>query len=328
MPAIARANVPIPDEYVNEVIRVTEQQSAVMRLATTRPMARGTQTQPVLSLLPTASWVNPTDTGQKPMSIAQWQGIHLTAEEIAVIVPIPENVLDDATFDIAGEVQDAIAGALAQQIDQTLLFGTSAPASFPAGGIYAVARGAGNYLVRGAVAGQDFAEDLNQVMALVENDGYEPDGFVLRRGVKSQLRGLRDSIGQPIFAPGSGSGPGLQLQQLDSIYGNQVTYSQLGFIGTPATADPTHAAADAFVGDWDMAVIGIRRDMTFKLLDQAVLQNPDGTIAYNLPQQDMIALRCVMRIGFAVARPAARASSAPDAAHQAPFAVLLPVSST
>lgn len=323
-----RGDVPIPDQYINEVVKVATQKSAVMQLMRTVPMARGTATMPVTSLLATASWVSPADTGQKATSLMEWTGLHLTAEELAVIVPIYENVLDDATFDIAGEAQDSIAEALATAIDQAVLFGTGAPASFPAGGIYGVANGAGNFLIRGSVAGQDVAEDINQITAMVEDDGYDPDGYVMRRGMRGKLRGLRDTIGQPIFAPGLGARPGLQLEQLDNVYGLPTTYTNLGFIGSAATADAGDAAADVFTGDWDMAILGIRRDVTFKIFTEGVVQNPDGTIAINLMQNDAIAIRCVMRAGVAIARPASRQSLAPDAAHQAPFAVLKPVGSS
>ena len=87
-------------------------------------------------------------------------------------------------------------------------------------------------------------------------------------------------------------------------------------------------SADVFTGDWSMAILGIRRDVTFKIFTEGVVQNPDGTIAINLMQNDAIAIRCVMRAGVAIARPAARQSLAPDAAHQAPFAVLKPVGSS
>lgn len=283
---------------------------------------------PVMSLLASAAWVNPSDTGQKSTSKTAWTGIHLTAEELAVVVPIYENVLDDATFDIAGEAQASIAEALAQAIDQAVLFGLNAPASFPTGGIYGVANGAGNFLIRGSVAGQDVAEDLNQIEMQVEDDGYDPSGFVMRRGMRGKLRGLRDSVGSPIFAPGSGAQPGLQLKQLDNVYGLPTTYTNLGFVGTAAEADSNDPAADAFVGDWSMAILGIRRDVTFKIFTEGVIQNPDGTIAINLMQNDAIAIRCVMRAGVAIARPASRQSLAPDAAHQSPFAVLKPVGSS
>jgi hypothetical protein len=47
------------------------------------------------------------------------------------------------------------------------------------------------------------------------------------------------------------------------------------------------------VGDYSMAVVGVRQDLTYKLLDQAVITDNTGAIVYNLPQQDLLALRVV-----------------------------------
>ena len=59
---------------------------------------------------------------------------------------------------------------------------------------------------------------------------------------------------------------------------------------------------EAFVGEFDTQfVIGIRKDITVKFLDQAVIQDNTGAIIYNLPQQDMVAMRFTMRVGWQVA---------------------------
>ena len=56
------------------------------------------------------------------------------------------------------------------------------------------------------------------------------------------------------------------------------------------------------------------------MLDQAVIQDAAGNTIYNLAQQDMIALRAVMRLGFALPNPINRLQ--PTEASRAPFAVL------
>ena len=75
-------------------------------------------------------------------------------------------------------------------------------------------------------------------------------------------------------------------------------------------------------GDFTKAVYSIRQDITYKVLDQAIIQNTDGSIAYNLAQQDMSALRCVMRIGIQIANPVSRKGGT----NRYPFAVLVPKS--
>jgi hypothetical protein len=80
------------------------------------------------------------------------------------------------------------------------------------------------------------------------------------------------------------------------------------------------AATLAVAGDYRMAVLGLRQDMTYKLLDQAVITDDTGKIIYNLPQQDMLAMRVVFRAAFAVGNPVTRSNA--TAGTRYPFAVL------
>jgi hypothetical protein len=95
----------------------------------------------------------------------------------------------------------------------------------------------------------------------------------------------------------------------EQILGAQISYVAEGTLG-----DPTLAV----VGDYSLAVIGVRQDLTYKLLDQAVITDNLGAIVYNLPQQDMVALRVVARFAYAVAKPVSRNA----AGSGYPFAVL------
>ena len=79
---------------------------------------------------------------------------------------------------------------------------------------------------------------------------------------------------------------------------------------TFCATDGSMAAGGAllFTGQWDQLVWAMRQDVTYKVLDQAVLQDGAGNILYNLAQQDMVALRVVMRLGFALPNPINRAN--------------------
>ncbi len=94
------------------------------------------------------------------------------------------------------------------------------------------------------------------------------------------------------------------------VHGADIAYGDEG-----ALTDPTLAV----VGDFGLSVVGIRQDLTYKLLDQAVITDDLGAIVYNLPQQDMLALRVVARFAFAIAKPATRNATG---AGGLPFAVL------
>jgi hypothetical protein len=48
-------------------------------------------------------------------------------------------------------------------------------------------------------------------------------------------------------------------------------------------------------------IVGVRQDMEFKILDQAVITDSTGQIIFNLAQQDMKALRVTFRVGYTIA---------------------------
>lgn len=100
--AIARnkAEALIREQLVNTIQQDVPKSSIVMQLGTRLANMTSNQTKiPVLSMLPLAYWVN-GDTGMKKTSKQEWDSVYMTAAELAVIVPVPEAVLADSTFDI------------------------------------------------------------------------------------------------------------------------------------------------------------------------------------------------------------------------------------
>ena len=82
----------IPEERAREIIQGVVTQSAVLSQGRRLPnMSSRTYKMPVLDMLPLAYFVN-GDTGQKKTSKMMWDKKFITAEEIAVIIPIPEAV--------------------------------------------------------------------------------------------------------------------------------------------------------------------------------------------------------------------------------------------
>jgi HK97 family phage major capsid protein len=52
-------------------------------------------------------------------------------KEAAVLIPIPEAVIDDASYDVWGELRDPIAQAIGVKLDAAIFAGTENPASWP-----------------------------------------------------------------------------------------------------------------------------------------------------------------------------------------------------
>lgn len=306
----SNADALIPLEIANEIIKEVPSASKLLPLMRRLPnMTAKQRVLPVQSALPNAYFLN-GDMDLKQTTKAEWEKLMLTAEELAVIVPIPEAVLDDSSFDIWGEIRPQIVEALGIAIDQAILFGTNKPASWPTS-IYDGAVAKNNTVAVGT--GVDVASDIigkNGLIALVENDGYVVNGFIADGSFAPELRDLRDKNNRPIYIPA------LNSEYRDTIVGREIVYDNSGLF------DYTKALMVA--GDFRKAVYAIRQDVTYKVLDQAVIQDANGNIVFNLAQQDMIALRVVMRLGVQIANPVTRRAGT----NGYPFAVLTPASNT
>ncbi len=300
------ADALIPETIRTEIIKGLPAASAALSLMKSVQMSTKKERQPVLSALPNAYWVN-GDTGLKQTTKAEWENQYLEAEELAVLVPIPDAVREDAEFDIWGELKPSIVEALGLKIDEATIFDEDTPASFP-DAIITGATKAGNAVARGSIG--DLAADIGDeggVMNHVEEDGFAVNGFAARTRLKSALRGLRDKNGALLFQPS------LQAGTPATLYDEPIVYPD----GNGAWEEN---GVDLVAGDWSKAIIGIRKDITFRVFEDGVISDEDGKVLLNLMQQDSAVLRVVMRLGFVVANPINRKN--PDASKRYPFAVL------
>jgi len=307
------ASALMPEDVSREIIQDIPQNSSVLTLFKRLPnMTRAQQRMPVLSLFPSAYFVN-GDTGSKKTTKVNWDNKYLNAEEIAVIVPIPEAVLDDADYDIWSEVRPRLLEAIGVTIDAAVIHGVNAPASWP-DDIVTAATAAGNVIALGT--GTDLYDDImgeGGVIALVEQDGFMVSGHIAAMTMRAKLRGLRSQTELlPIFVRDMQNKTGYQLD------GESILFPKNGAL------DPT--AALLIAGDFQNAVYSIRQDVTYKLLTEATLYDVDGTTPlYRLAEQDMVALRVVMRLAWQVPNPINRLQ--PTEANRYPFSVLTPTES-
>ena len=280
----------IHEQIMNTVFQDAPKSSILMQLGRKLPNMTSKQTRvPVLSMLPMAYWVG-GDTGMKQTSRQQWENVYITAGELAVIVPIPEAVLDDASFDIMGEVTPRVNEAIGMKFDEAAVFGVDRPPEWQ-NDIITLARQAGNNVSGGITYDTILGED--GLFGKVEQAGYIVDGVIGAMRTRAALRGIKDDASRPIFMPS------MQDRTQYALDGAPVYFPENG------SFDPT--VAQMVAGNWRQLVWAMRQDIETKILDQAVIQDPSTKeIMYNLAQQDMIALRVTFRAGFAVPNPATR----------------------
>jgi HK97 family phage major capsid protein len=285
----------IPEDVSNILLGKATEGSAVLELFTPIPVARAQTRLPILSSLPVAYWVT-GDTGLKQTTEVNWANKYLNIEEIAVIMPVPDNVLADVDADIWDEAMPLLAEAFGRTLDAAVFFGAGAPASFP-DNVVAAAIAAGNVVTEGtnAVAAGGFFGDIDDLYGTIEQDGFEVTGFVGPTSAKAKLRKVRGTDGRKLDE-GRTSG---DLRMLD---GYPISYSMKGL--WPVATVSGSPAADGYrlvAGDFSQFVVGVRQDISMKILTEAVIQDNTGAIIFNLAQQDMTAVRLTFRVGWQVA---------------------------
>lgn len=287
------ADAMMPDQVVTEIIQTAPEDSVVLTRAKQVRMSTKKAKQAVLAGLPEAYWVD-GDTGLKQTTESTWSGIQLTAEELAVIVPIPDAVIDDANVPLWAQVKPLLKEAIGKAVDQAALFGTSKPSSWPTG-IIPAAIAAGNVAQIGSKnpsgGNYDLASAFLAVAEKASVKGFSVNGFAARPGLNWRLRGLKDTQGQYLFgAPTQGGNATLFGHNLDEVRNG--------------AWDP--AVAEGLAIDWSKFVIGLRQDITYDLFSEGVISDAAGKVVLNLMQQDTKALRVVFRVGFQVAIPRTR----------------------
>ena len=291
----------IETQVAKEIFEGTIRQSKALSMFRRLPNATSDKTKlRVLDSLPMAYFVDETtNNGRKNLTKQAWANKYINIAEIAVLVPIKENVLNDADINIWGEVRPRVEEAFGKLIDEAIFFGTGKPTDWEDGIVTQT-------ISAGAVVTEtgSLYSDINDTMTYVEESGYNPSALVGGVGLKGKFRMMTDTTGQPLNTTEIGS---LQRNFMDNGAWDKATASLL-------------------VGDFKQAVFQIRQDLTFKVLTEGVIQDPStGEILYNLGQDDMVALRCVMRLGWQLPNPVNALNGTET---RFPFAVLVPSSNS
>jgi HK97 family phage major capsid protein len=285
----------VPEPLSTAIVQEMPKYSAALSMFRTVPLSAKTWRMPVLDLLPFAYWVG-GDTGLKQTSNQAWKGVNFVVEEIATIVPIPENYLDDADVPLWDEIRPRMAEAAGALVDDAIFWGTAKPSTWGAA-IWPGIEESGNIVNDGFLdigggsteAAADFGQSVTALGDAMSQTGYSVNGFAARPGMNWKLAGLRSEQGQPIFQNDMTSTPGRTL------YGYPIAMPENG------TWDATKAQLIA--GDFSKGVIGMRKDMTFKMFDQGVISDDSGNVVLNLMQQDAVAMRLTLRLAYATANP-------------------------
>ncbi len=239
---ISRSNAEtlIDEQVSREIIEGAIKSSRAMSMFRRLPNMTSNKTKMrVLDSLPLVYWQG-RDNARKKLTKMAWDKKYIVAEEMAVIVPIPENVLDDADYDIWGEVKPRIQEAMGKKFDQAVFTGIDKPTGFRAD-LLTSALNTGATITPGS---NSLYKSISDAMTKVEESGYNVTGFLGGVDLKGKFREMVDTTGQP-------------------IKGTEIDSMSKAFVDNGAW-DKT--LAQLLVGDFSQAVYAIRQDITFKIL--------------------------------------------------------------
>jgi len=301
-PFIDRASaVIIPEALATALISGTVRQSAALSCFSIVPTGTKDSVVPVLSRDIEAGWLS-SDTGLKRADAPKWEGEHLVAEELAVLVPVPNAVIADQTFNLTAAMRPLFIRAMARGIDRAALFGLGKPPGWPSPSLLEAAIAGGHVVESGA----DPVEDLMAAAELPSAQGYLVNRAAVRPGW--QFAAARVRAHDLIANPAGAAEP-----------------FPLIVAGLPLYLDPPAwrpADASAFVIDSSCCLIGIRQDLTVSVHPDGVITDDQGKVLFSAMQQDSTIYRAVMRVGYLLAAPPTDAGLPPD--ERAPVAAVVP----
>lgn len=268
----------VPTPQANDIIKDVTRGSSILRMSKIENMTSEKKKFNVLVDGPGAYWVGEGERIQT--SGAQWIHPEIVAKKLAVIIPVTKEKLEDSTINVFSELRPDIAEAFYRAIDAACIFGTNSP--FTTNIMKSITE---NNMTVTDNTNIDIA--VSDAMALVEENGYDPNGFIGRVGVKNMLRKLRDSNGAPAYVNGTSG---------TELYGRPIEFVRNG------AWDNTKA--DLITGEWKYSIVGIRSGISYEILKEATLQgtlDTDGK-PLSLAEQDMVAIKATMRIGYLVVK--------------------------
>jgi len=271
----------IPIEFSTQIIEEALRQSTVLQLANTVPMGTSIVDMPIPATLPKAGWVSVAG-GRKPYASLSLQEKSIKAEEVAATTAIPDVYLEDSSINLWGWVRPRLAEAIAAALDDAIMFGVAAPASFPVGGIIAAG-------VCQVVPGTpiDAVDAVNQAMGLVEGQGLNVTGHASDLVVKAIMRGQRASTNELLLGETQ-----VANRTIPTLYGAPISYNSW------SVTDP-----DFITGDWNALIVGIRQDIRYNLDPSGVIADDTGKVIISGWQDNVTPLKVWARFGCTVINP-------------------------
>lgn len=288
MPAIdinrGTTGINLPLEVSNEIWTRTQEESAIMRLATPIDMPGSGIEVDIITGDPTAAWVGETE--ETPVSKGSASSKKIKPYNMSLIVPFSLQFARDKAR-LYDEMVARFPGALAMLFDGTIVGKNTKPGEM--------------FDQLNDVTGVDVKTDPWTGFVAADAAVAANNAVVTGHAIAPQLRSIlltaKDGNDRPLFVDSiAASGVG-------TIIGNPVYLNRNLYVA--GTAPTSSGGADGvaetlgITGDWTSARYGAVQGMTASVTTDATITGSDGK-PINLWQRGMFAIKLDLEVGFGV----------------------------
>ena len=266
-----RTNISLPTQVASEIIQKTQEQSAIMRLASKVDLPGNGKTIPVITSDPTAEWVS--ETAEKPVSNPGLTTKLMKGYTLSVIEPFSNQFRRDY-----GALYNALVNrlplVLAGKFDATVFGKYNAPGD--------------GFDTFEDITQQSLASDVYGGLVAADTDvslhGGAVNGYAITPQMRSILLSALDKNDRPLFINSVADGA------IPMILGQPTYMARSAFVsGTPNII--------GIAGDWTKAMYGVVEGVDISISTDATLTLADSS-TINLFQRNMFAVRAEIEIGF------------------------------
>ena len=265
----------IPEKYQNMILKEVMENSKVMQLAKYEEMDSKEKKFEYFAKGPGAYWVGE---GEKiKTSKAQWLQVKMVAKKLGVIIPCSREFLHYKMSDFFEVMKPKIAEAFYKKFDAAAILDVENPF------LHAVeksVKASGNVI--DGVLNYDRILELED---LLTDDDYDVNAFISTKKNRSTLRNTHRIENGVI---------------VESLYDRSANTLD----GQPVADLKALDKGTIYAGDFDYMYYGIPYGMSYKISEEAqlsTLTNEDGT-PVNLYEQELVALRVTMDVGFMIVK--------------------------
>ena len=268
----------IPEKYNRLILKEIMQNSKVMQLAKYEEMDSKEKKFEYFAKGPGAYWVGE---GEKiRTSKAQWLQVKMVAKKLGVIIPCSREFLHYKMSDFFEVMKPKIAAAFYKKFDAAAILNVENPF------LHAVDKSVtetGN-----VIEGELNYDNILGLEDLLTDEDYDVNAFISTKKNRSTLRNAHKIQNGVI---------------VESLYDRSANILD----GNPVVDLKDLDKGTLYAGDFDYMYYGIPYGMNYKISEEAqlsTLTNEDGS-PVNLYEQELVALRVTMDVGFMIVKDGA-----------------------